>query len=245
MTDNTTIETENNADNLIHSRRAKGLAHEINNCFQAIKNNLFLANRYFLRSDTNSAENEIFRAQLKSVQIDELLHKLCNMLSTTSENFQTRKINIIKAIESSLSATICHISEDIEFVTDIDTTDTSILVPIGMIDRLLTIAIGNAVHSIGKLGRIRIRAKLAKVDDRCCCCQQAIIGKWFVIDIEDNSSEQLEESTIPLLFKPYYRETEMGRHTAMFSLEDILHREGGHITLSSVEGCTVLRFYFS
>ena len=239
--------TEDDTINAIKAERHnRSIAHEIKNLFQALKGNLFLANRYILKNRIDQAENEIFRAQLKSVQIDELIHDLCDVnfhAHTTGRSSQS-PLDIISALKNTLASMASQIHEGVELVSRFNLHQSVYRISQSTIDRILGIAINNAISAQGHSGQIQISVGLETSSFQCDCCGEGIHSETLSIRIIDTGSEIVDSRTLRLLFKPYYKHNQPGRHNAMFVLEELMHRNNGHVTIRTINGTTALSLFF-
>ncbi|MHA1892639.1 MAG: ATP-binding protein, partial [Promethearchaeota archaeon] len=199
---------------------AGGIAHDFNNILTVINgySRMLLENEN-LDAEVRDSVKEILKAGKKAAS---LTKKLLTFSRTTIDEFKVIDINnLILDVDKMLHRLI---SEDVEFILDLEDGECLVLADSASIEQMLINLVINARDAVGPHDRIQIRTRKHE-------------GNKVKIYIEDNGIG-MDKDIISHLFEPFFTTKEVGKGTGLglSTVYGIVKQLKGTINVESEKG---------
>jgi signal transduction histidine kinase len=214
---------------------AGGIAHDFNNVLTGVMGNLALLLRFL---DKDSREYEFASgAQKAATKTEGLTQQLMTFAKGGAPVKEIASLEQVIRETTNLSLHGANTKPEFRFTDDL----LSVEIDTGQISQVIQNLVLNADQAMPNGGILRISAENVEVSADDLLPLES--GRYVKVTVEDQGIG-IPESILGQVFDPYFSTKESGHGLGLSICHSIIHRHGGHITVSSNVGVgTTFEFY--
>lgn len=221
-----------------------GIAHDFNNILAGIIGFTELGLRRENLDD--KTKGYFFHVSKLAIRARDLIRQM--LIYSRGGDPDPKVINMNKVIGESLKLLKPMLTDEIQLVTHFKSKQSIIKMdPVQLQQIVMNLAI-NARDAMSKgNGKFELTLKtIDSVSENCASCGCKIEGKWIELMVADNG-DGISEDVLKKMFEPFFSTKAPSKGTGMglSMVHGIVHRNQGHILVSSIPGVgTTFKLYF-
>ncbi len=213
---------------------AAGMTHDLNNMLTAI---MGYADLMLLKLDADDPiRRNVEQVKKGGLRATNLIQQLLTF--SRKQELQKKELNLNVLIADMESMLRCLISEEIEFIYNLDPELGKIKADKGQFEQVVMNLIVNASDAMSQGGNLVIETANVYLDEKGADPAKGIQpGRYVMLAIRDNGIG-MDKETLAHIYEPFYTTKEHGKGTGLglSTVYGIINQSKGHINVSSEFG---------